>query len=409
MLADVRAGAHEDSAAAPVAARAALARLSAAAFLAYCSYAMCRLPLLPLFARELGAAPALIGIVMAASTTMGVLAKLPAGACSDIFGRRPLLLAGALVFATLPFTYLGVASIGALILLRFIHGSATAIFGPVASAAVSDLAAPAKRGTWLATYTTVQNAGAAVGPVLAGYLIAAGRFDVAFLTAGAIALAAPLIISRWPSSDHAGPRRVSWREFTTGVAEVARDRLVLATSAAQAAQFVLHGSLSAFLPLYGRDVLGMSAAQLGWLFATQTVTTLATRPLIGFLSDRAGRRWIIASGIALCGAAVMMIPAAASVAQFVIAVVAYAVGVGTTHAAASAFITDITRRARYGAAHGVFGTIYDIGDASGPIAAGLLVAAFGYAAMFRSVAAVALIAAVAFVFASRRGATRERL
>jgi len=32
-------------------------------------------------------------------------------------------------------------------------------------------------------------------------------------------------------------------------------------------------------------------------------------------------------------------------------------------------MTDLARRARYGTAHGVFGTIYDIGDALGPIAA----------------------------------------
>ena len=37
--------------------------------------------------------------------------------------------------------------------------------------------------------------------------------------------------------------------------EVASDRLVLITSAAHAAQFVLNGMLNAFLPLYGREVL----------------------------------------------------------------------------------------------------------------------------------------------------------
>ena len=61
------------------------------------------------------------------------------------------------------------------------------------------------------------------------------------------------------------------------------------------------------------------------------------------------------------------------------AVVVYAAGVAMTTSATSAYITDLSRRARYGAAHGVFGTIYDIGDALGPIAAGLLVAAVGYA------------------------------
>ena len=62
------------------------------------------------------------------------------------------------------------------------------------------------------------------------------------------------------------------------------------TSAAHAAQFVLNGALGAFLPLYGRDVVGLTTPQLGWLFAGQTVTTLAVRPLIGALSDRVGRR-----------------------------------------------------------------------------------------------------------------------
>ena len=65
------------------AARAALVRLCAAGFVAYCSYSICRAPLLPLYARELGAGPSLIGFVMGASTLTGVFLKLPAGALSD--------------------------------------------------------------------------------------------------------------------------------------------------------------------------------------------------------------------------------------------------------------------------------------------------------------------------------------
>jgi MFS family permease len=144
--------------------------------------------LLPLFARDLGAGPSLIGFVMGASTLTGIFVKLPAGAWSDIVGRRPLLIFGALVFATLPFTYLGVSTLAALILLRFMHGSATAIFGPVAFAGLSEIAPPSKRGAWLSTYSTAQGAGQALGPIPAGYLIAAGRFDLAFLAAGESAL-----------------------------------------------------------------------------------------------------------------------------------------------------------------------------------------------------------------------------
>ncbi len=87
-------------------------------------------------------------------------------------------------------------------------------------------------------------------------------------------------------------------------------------------------------------------------------------------------------------------------------VLTYAAGVAMT-AATSAYITDITRRARYGAAHGVFGTIYDIGDALGPIAAGVLVAGLGYAHMFQVMAAVAMTMAIVFAIATARPPSRD--
>jgi MFS family permease len=391
------------------AARGALARLCAAGFVAYCSYAICRTPLLPLFARHLGAGPSLIGFVMGASTLTGIFVKLPAGALSDVLGRRRLLIAGAVVFAVLPFTYLGASTLAALILLRFVHGSATAIFGPVASASLSDIAPPANRGAWLSTYSTAQGAGQALGPVLAGYLIAAGRFDLAFAAAGLIGVGTPIIVAGWRGTSEAKAGRAPWQELTRGVAEVARDRLVLVTSGAQAAQFVLNGTLNAFLPLYGREVLGLTVTQLGWLFGLQTLTTLAVRPAIGFVSDLAGRRWVIVTGLTVCGAAVLLVSVATSVSEVVAAIVPYAAGVATTTAATSAYITDVTRRARYGAAHGVFGTIYDVGDALGPIVAGLLVAAVGYTRMFQTMAAVALAMAAALALASGRTAAGRKV
>src|SRR5687768_8213188 len=100
-LANVRAEIVDSDGLAVSAARGSLRRLCAAAVVAYCSYAICRTPLLPLFARELGAGPSLIGFVMGASTLTGIFVKLPAGALSDLLGRRRLLLAGALVFAVM--------------------------------------------------------------------------------------------------------------------------------------------------------------------------------------------------------------------------------------------------------------------------------------------------------------------
>ena len=382
-------------------------RLCSIALLAYTSYAMCRIPLLPLYARELGATPSTIGFVMAASTVTGILVKLPAGAWSDVLGRRPLLILGTIVFATMPFTYLIAASLGVLMVLRFIHGSATAIFGPVASASVSDLASPERRGTWLSTYSTVQGIGQALGPVVGGYLIATSGYRTTFIVAGLLAIATPFIASGWPapSTPPIGAAHGRRGQLLVGIVEVVRHPLILITSLAQSAQFVLNGTLNAFLPLFAHDAMGLSVSQLGWLFALQTTTTLAARPMVGMLSDRVGRRGVITAGLTLCGSAVIAVSLASTLRMLIPAIVAYAAGVAVTTAATGAFITDLSRRARYGTAHGVFGTIYDVGDALGPIVAGLLVVSLGYGPMFRIMAAVTLTVAIAFEIISRRALT----
>lgn len=387
-----------------------LGELSVAAAAAYCSYAICRTPLLPLFARDLGAGPEIVGLVVGASTITGIFVKLPAGALSDLLGRRRLLMAGALVFAVMPFAYLCVASLALLVVVRILHGHATAIFGPVASAAASDLAPVGRRGAWLSTLATAQGAGQALGPVVGGYAMAAGRFDLAFLAAGAIGVLSPALVSRlsFHGAGATSPQALDWAAFRDGVVDVLRHRLVLATSAAHAAQFVLSGALNAFLPLYARDVVRMSPAEIGWMFAAQTLTTLAIRPVLGVVSDRVGRRHVIVAGLALCSAVVGGLPLAASPGWLTAAVVVYAAGVATTTAATSAFITDLTRRERYGATHGVFGTIYDIGDALGPIAAGFIVASGGYDVMFGALATIGAGAAVAFGRAARVSDTQRR-
>ena len=103
------------------------------------SYQMARSPVLPRFAQDLGSSPGLIGLIVAASTITGIFIKLPAGALSDILGRRRMMLLGALFFAGPPFLYPFVTDSVSLLLLRFLHGFATAIFSPVASAYVADI------------------------------------------------------------------------------------------------------------------------------------------------------------------------------------------------------------------------------------------------------------------------------
>jgi DHA1 family multidrug resistance protein-like MFS transporter len=377
--------------------------LCAAGLAAYFSYALCRTPLLPLLARQLGASPELTGLVMAASTLTGVFVKLPAGAWSDLLGRVPLLLIASALFALMPLSYLAATSVTVLIAIRFVHGSATAIMGPVMSATISDMAPADRRATWLSLYATAQGVGQALAPLLAGILISRGDLRLIFLIAAASAMVVPALIYRAVGARPRPPVPLATTvHLIAGVSEVLRERRILVASTTHAAYFVINGTLNAFLPLFAIDRLGLSAAEIGALFGVQTLTTLAIRPLIGAASDRWGRRSAIAAGLAGCGVGVLGISIASSTAALYTAVLIYASCAAVATAATHAYITDVAPKSRFGAAHGVFGTIYDIGDAGGPLVAGVMIATLGYAVTFQAMAALALVSAVGFLAWSRR-------
>lgn len=375
-------------------------RIWLAGFLASCSYAICRTPLLPLLARDLGASAPALGVIVGASTLTGMLLKLPAGGWSDVAGRRPFLIAGGLVFAVMPFAYLGVATLGALAALRFAHGSATAIFNPVVSASISDIAPPARRATWLSVMATVQGIGQVLAPVMAGWLIAQGDYDIAFIVAGVIGLAVPVIAARWPSA----PPRANidrWGQFRSGIGAVAGDRVILATSLAQAVLLAVSGAFTAFLPLYAMEVRGLNAVETGALFSLNAVTGIVMRPIAGSASDRFGRRPVIAFGLLACSVTLALLPVAVGWRGLAAIAMANAGAVAMTSAATSALITDRSRQSQYGTAHGVFGTIYDAGEAMGPIVAGVVVGLLGYSLMFEIAAGVSLLTALAFRFSDQ--------
>lgn len=134
------------------------------------SSTMSKSPVLNPFAISLGTPTELIGFVSAASTIPGILVSLPAASLSDIFGRKKFLLFAGFVFASAPFLYLLITAWWQLILVRFYHGFATAIFVPVAEASIAELF-PNKRGERISLFTSATYIGRLAAPTLGGYIL----------------------------------------------------------------------------------------------------------------------------------------------------------------------------------------------------------------------------------------------
>jgi MFS family permease len=374
-----------------------------ASLLGRLSYQMARSPVLPRFAESLGAAPELIGLIVAASTVTGVLFKLPAGTLSDLFGRRRVMLLGAVFFAVPPFLYPVVYNAVSLLVLRFVHGFATAIFAPVAAAHVAALA-DERRGARLGWFSSANDLGATAGPLIGGLVLyATASFGASYLVAGligAVALGAALLVPETEAKHLPAESSLAIRtaELRSGLRDVLTAPAVLTAAAVEATMYLGFGAFLGFLPLYAKRA-GLDDAQIAVILALQLTIALLAKPFAGNLSDRLGRKPLMVAGLFACAGALPLIFRTTSFVGLLAVVPLLGLGVAAVTPATNALIADLVAARRLGTGMGVFGTIWDIGEAAGPILAGILIAQLGYQPAFDAIAAIT--AAVAVVFAVR--------
>ncbi len=385
--------------------------LCAVGFFGRLSYEMVRSPLTPLFAKHLGAPTDLIGLIVAAVTITGIMVKLPSGALSDLFGFRRLMMAGAVVKATGPFLYLGVVVWPVLLVVRFYHGLATALYAPSASALVAK-AYPKERGHRLGLYSAAENGGVVLGPALGGAVLVVMSFHEAFLVAGFVGILALLAMQRVPRDEltaappvpasAAKPRlRPSLRGVARGVGEILSDPAIRLISLVEAMLWLGMGSLQAYLPIYALSI-HLPTWQIGLLAGGQGVASALSRPYLGRRSDRLGRKRLIVSGACLCIVALIAIPYATAFLVLLAMAILFGLGTGMVTPSTTAMIGDLVTRGNYGSAMGVFGSLWDAGHASGPIIFGFLVVALGYRTSWLIMALLMAGAVVVFVLGTAR-------
>ncbi len=374
-------------------------------FLAFVSYDLIRSPLLPLFAEKLGAGPEAVGFIVGASTLTGVFMKLPSGTLSDHLGRPRMLLLGLLVFAAAPYGYLVVHQLWQLVALRFLHGLATGIFAPVAMAVVVDLYSSG-RGEALSWYSSFTQAGRLLGRMAGGYLLLWFGFGPTFLMSAVLGLVLLILFLRLTLNGESAPvpqmtSRFSGREMLRGVQEIAADSRILITSGMEAFQMLASGALMAFLPLYGLKV-GLHPGEIGLLFGIQGISSILAKPVMGRISDRFGRRPLIVTGQLICAVVMGLIPWTGNLWALLLLAFIFGFGEAVIGSSTSALVADLCRTQSYGSAMGVFGTIMDIGHASGPIVTGFLIGLFDYRGAFGIVAALLVIVTVFFLATVRQ-------
>jgi EmrB/QacA subfamily drug resistance transporter len=147
---------------------------------------------------------------------------------SDIHGRKPFFLLGAILFvvtsalcgAAGTLTFMPIDGMGQLILFRGLQGIGAGMVMGLLFTIVGDIFSPTERGRYVGLFSAVWGVASIFGPTLGGWLTDQWSWRACFwvnLPIGAVAVTA--IYLEFPNmKPHAAARRIDWAGFATLIA-----------------------------------------------------------------------------------------------------------------------------------------------------------------------------------------------
>ncbi|MHA1509147.1 MAG: MFS transporter, partial [Promethearchaeota archaeon] len=127
-----------------------------------------------------------------------------------------------------------------------------------------------------------------------------------------------------------------------------------------------------------------------------TLMLVVFKPLMGYLSDKVGRRLIILVGLLLEGGVSWMISITINYVLVILILCGFGIGMAMVVSSTTAYVSDISKKEDYGTAIGTLSTIMDIGQTLGPILSGYVLIAFSFGGVFLMVTIVLIISALIF-------------
>ena len=375
-------------------------------FFAIFSTTISKNPVLPLFSQALGANDAVIGLIAAVSPLAGILFSFPVGVLSDHFGRKRLLVASGVVFLCAPLCYLFISAPVWLIPVRFFHGTATAILGPVISAVIAERF-PANKGQMLGQYASATLIGRTLAPLAGGLILSyfvfyPGLIEYRMVYMVAALAAVPVfILTLLYHEDQSKPLDViGFFVFKESFVTFFSNRRLRATALIDMATYFAFGTFETFLPLLLAS-RSIGAGETGIIFAVQVLIIAGTKPLFGKLADRIDKRIQIAASILILGCSVAAIPLMHTFGEFLAVSSILGFGMSLSTIATSAYVAEVSKKEHVGASMGALSATMDIGHAGGPLITGIIITVMGYAAGFFTSFIFAILVAVIFAVSVR--------
>jgi MFS family permease len=256
---------------------------------------------------SLGAGPAYVALTQTASSLPFFLLALPAGSAGDIFDRRKLILATeswmmgvALLLAVL--TICGLMSPWLLLLLTFALSAGDAIETPTWRAILPELVPEEDLAAASALNGIEFNLARAVGPALAGMVIAAAGVATAFVVNVASFLGVILVVAKWkrPIRKRSVPRETLAGATVAAIRYVRNSPAILTVVLRTGVVMFFSSSLFALLPSVARTV-NKTATGYGLLLGCFGLGAIAGAFIMQWARGRWSTEVVVSAGVTILG------------------------------------------------------------------------------------------------------------
>ena len=330
--------------------------------------------LLSVYVDSLGASPFAIGMVMGTFTISSVLLRLISAPIMDTYNRKYIVVFAALLLAVAFYGFSISRTIPALLGFRLVQGAGMAFGNACCLAMVSEAVPKDKYSSGIGYYSLAQTICQAIGPSVGLQLIGWIGFSATF-TFNAVTMLVSAFLALQLKTEFKQTKKLKLTFNSIIAMEAVLPAIII---------FALsmgNSAVNSFLIIFAGQ-RGVSA-NIGLYFTTTAGMMLLSRPLVGRLTDRFGTVKVLIPALFCNVLSYFIISASSTLWGFLIAAFISAFGQGACQPVIMALSMKVVPNDRRGAAISTNYIGMDLGALAGPVLAGNIAQAVGYAPMWR--------------------------
>jgi MFS family permease len=278
---------------------------------------------------SLSTSPSMVALVEAADSIPVMLLAMPAGALADIIDRRRLLIAVQIylliVAAALAIlTWMELMSAWGLLGFIFALGVGNAMMMPAWAAIVPDIVPSEELPSAIALNSIAVNVSRAIGPAIAGFLVAAVGVWLVFVLNALSYIGILAVLARWKQDrvKSSLPAERFFSAIRVGMRFVMHTRALQVVLIRGTAFFIFASATWSLFPLIVRRELGRGPETYGVLLACIGAGAVGGAMMLPWLRARASRDTLVAGASALYALAALALAHVQNLALLAVAMLA---------------------------------------------------------------------------------------